>query len=295
MNLHTDASSSLSAASTQGTALEICHLVYGDPPEDMEALERMYEPNAGAYENPFLTATSRALIADIIRLSRHFSHVDIPRPLAVVYAILRLKQPKSYSSPWLKAVKVWTEVGDISESDSFGTVASPPSLVHMEINRTMLDGHRKTIVEHTLNILLLPGIHNEGLGPVHHDHSPRTPSSSLVSTSAASISPSTRLSTPCLPVPLTSLSIPSPFHLKLPIITRLNFNEQSIITHHRDFWDVRDLMGLCPGMSLVQWITTRMVARGLSFGSRWFFDLGSSKAERELQNEEEMKVTSDQV
>jgi hypothetical protein len=48
MNLHTDASSSLSAASTQGTALEICHLVYGDPPEDMEALERMYEPNAGA-------------------------------------------------------------------------------------------------------------------------------------------------------------------------------------------------------------------------------------------------------
>ena len=36
-----------------------------------------------------------------------------------------------------------------------------------------------------------------------------------------------------------SLWPPSPFHLKLPIITRLAFNEAGKITHHRDFWDVK--------------------------------------------------------
>jgi hypothetical protein len=63
----------------------------------------------------------------------------------------------------------------------------------------------------------------------------------------------------------TSASVPSPLHLQLHIITRLSFNEQGRITHHRDFWDMKDMLGLIPGLSLAQWISSRLVARSLGF------------------------------
>ena len=40
------------------------------------------------------------------------------------------------------------------------------------------------------------------------------------------------------------------------------------MTHHRDFWDVKDLMGLIPGVSLVQWIMSRLTGAGLSYAAR---------------------------
>jgi hypothetical protein len=51
-------------------------------------------------------------------------------------------------------------------------------------------------------------------------------------------------------------------------MTRLSFNEQGRVTHHRDFWDVKDVIGLVPGLTLAQWMGTRLAAKGLSFASR---------------------------
>ncbi|GAW02444.1 hypothetical protein LENED_004100 [Lentinula edodes] len=203
------------------------------------------------YENPLLSV------------------VNVPRPLAVVYSFFRLQVPDYLSSPWIHALRAWTEIDDICETESF-------------------DGHRKTIVEHTLNVLVFPSIHSDsGTPAARFSHStesaPPTPGSQI---------PSSHPIHPSLPIPGTSLTVPSPFHLKLRIITRFSFNEQGRITHHRDFWDVKDVMGLVPGVSLAQWIGTRLTARGLSYASRaWFKTSGvqASSTEndaeiRELEN-----------
>lgn len=134
---------------------------------------------------------------------------------------------------------------------------------------TVADGHRKTIVEHTLNILLLPGIHHDGL----HRHQSNGSTDSLVNAATGSptglpIPPISHFALPSLPVPGTSLSVPSPLHFKLRILTSLSFNEQGRVTHHRDYWDAKDLMGLVPGVSLAQWIMSRLTAAGLSYAAR---------------------------
>lgn len=139
------------------------------------------------------------------------------------------------------------------------------SLESDKIRVNWLDGHRKAIVEHTLNILLLPGLHTEG----HLAYRLSSSTDSLVSANSSGMGPSSHpFIVPSLPVPGTSLSIPSPLHLRLRIITRLSFNEQGLVTHHRDIWDVKDVVGLVPGVSLAQWIGTRLAASGLSYLSR---------------------------
>jgi len=69
---------------------------------------------------------------------------------------------------------------------------------------------------------------------------------------------------PSLQIPGTALTLPSPFHFQLHVVTRLCFNEQGRVTQHRDFWDVKDVIGLVPGVSLAQWIGTRLAAKGIS-------------------------------
>jgi len=39
--------------------------------------------------------------------------------------------------------------------------------------------------------------------------------------------------------------------------------------HHRDFWDVKDMLGLVPGVGLLQWISGRVAARTLGLISRF--------------------------
>lgn len=77
------------------------------------------------YENPLITATSRALISDIHALTRHCCAVDVPRPLSLLHTILRAHPPnKLGDDPWFKAIRVWAEVDDISETESFGASLS---------------------------------------------------------------------------------------------------------------------------------------------------------------------------
>lgn len=130
------------------------------------------------------------------------------------------------------------------------------------------DGHRKAIVEHTLNVLLLPGIHRDGITP----HRIGASSESLFTNEDSPISHSHFRCppiSPALPIPGTSLTVPSPLHFTLRIITRLSFNEQGLVTHHRDIWDVKDVIGLVPGVSLAQWIGTRLAAVGLSYAAKF--------------------------
>lgn len=113
-------------------------------------------------------------------------------------------------------------------------------------------------------MLLLPGLHVDNNTHARFEPTePRIPASSQIDQSHHPTSPS-------LPVPGTSLSLPSPFHFRLHIITRLSFNEQGKVTHHRDFWDLKDVMGLVPGVSLFQWIGTRMAARALTSAARFW-------------------------
>ncbi|KAG9311761.1 hypothetical protein JVU11DRAFT_8004 [Chiua virens] len=73
---------------------------------------------------------------------------------------------------------------------------------------------------------------------------------------------------PSFPIPGTPISVPSPLHLQLPVMTRLVFNEQGQITYHKDVWDVRDVVRLIPGVRPVLWIMARVGAWGLSWISQ---------------------------
>jgi len=241
--------SSFSVVSIRATSLEICESVYGESTVSMDAIDHFYEPNA-VYENPFITATSRSIIADIHQLSRQLSSIDVPRPLAMLCTLLRLKMPEQLSNPdpLFHGVRVWTDIGDICESESF-------------------DGHRKAMIEQTMNILFLPGIHCD-----YYRIPGATSSDSLVSVLGSPAPPQHHILSPSLRIPGMALCLPSPFHIQLHIVTRLSFNEQGRITHHRDFWDIRDVAGLMPGVSLAQWIFTRLTALGLSYISNlWTF------------------------
>jgi hypothetical protein len=134
------------------------------------------------------------------------------------------------------------------------------------------DGHRRCIVEHTLNILLLPGLHAERyLGHMNaaHPHAftseaQRNTASRSLHLSFSSVSGPHQPTLPTLTVPGIGVALPSPFHLQLHVFTRLSFNEQGRIIHHRDVWDLKDIVGLLPGGMLSQWVASRLVARALS-------------------------------
>jgi hypothetical protein len=253
-----DAGSTMSVVSRHATALEVCDIVYGNSEStaSLDAVERFYEANA-IYENPFITATSRSVISDIYALARQLCYVDIPKPLAMLYILFRFKQPEAASSastssdPWFQGLRVWTEIGEICESESF-------------------DGHRRSIVEHTVNVLFLPGLHSDSTRRKHAGSSSLIPDSSSNHLLLGNQYPAPHPTDPRIFIPGTGLGLPSPLHLQLHILTRLSFNEQGRITHHRDIWDVKDVLGLVPGVSLAQWIGARLAATSLTVAARLF-------------------------
>lgn len=52
--------------------------------------------------------------------------------------------------------------------------------------------------------------------------------------------------------------------ISLPVHTRLSFNDSGRITHHQDIWDVKDVLALIPGVGMMQWVGSRVLAHGLS-------------------------------
>ncbi|KAH7105629.1 hypothetical protein BKA62DRAFT_612867 [Auriculariales sp. MPI-PUGE-AT-0066] len=228
---------------TRASAVEVHAIVYGNEDPTTNVLDRLYE-------NPLLTTSSRDIITDIHFMTRQLAELDIPRPSAV-FATLFGKREQA-REPWFQGCRIWSEIGDVLESDSF-------------------DDARVAIIEHTMHIVLLPQLHSVAPSPDQH---PSTPSLDVVSTTSlpAGIRPaqqtySTR--TQAAPAALLSLAggriqVPSPLHMQMRVTTRLSFNEAGRITHHRDSWDVRDLVGLVPGMGLAAAVATRIAALGLS-------------------------------
>ncbi|KAL5530365.1 hypothetical protein ACEPAF_6623 [Sanghuangporus sanghuang] len=235
------------------STLEAYELIYGDgaAPGAMptEAIERLYEANAGTYENPLVTASSRHIISEINALTRQLRELDVPRPLAMFKTLFRPSETyEEARESWFQVLRVWSEIDEMYDSESF-------------------DGHRLSIVEHTLNVLIFPGLHSDGRPASDVEVS------SLVS--LPTIGAHVTNPKPVLAIPgLRRLPLPSPLHLKLHVISRLSFNEQGRITRHRDFYDVRDVLALVPGVRAAQWIGTRAAAQGLAFASRltgWVF------------------------
>ncbi|KAG8795848.1 hypothetical protein FRC17_008072, partial [Serendipita sp. 399] len=227
----------------------------------MASLERLYEPNA-IYENPLVTATSREMILDIHNLSRRMAGVEIARPRTLLAWLFGWRRSSSSSSSpfsaakgrngeksgeqeqeqeqepaWFEALRCWSEIGDIvAESEGW-------------------DGTRRSVIEHTLHILLLPNLHTPAtsssssstripLSPSasHTDLYPLSSNNSNSNAAAAAIPPSSSstsffhgLTHPVLA--FRGVSLPTPFHLQLRIITKLTFNEQGRVSAHRDFWD----------------------------------------------------------
>ncbi|EPT06156.1 hypothetical protein FOMPIDRAFT_1106804, partial [Fomitopsis schrenkii] len=236
-----ETNSLVSYAAHRATAVEVCDLVYGPAVPSWSVVERFYEPDA-TYENPVVTATSRSVIADIHALSGHLAQLDIPRPVALLQSLFGVARDGGIRESWFKAMSMSNEVTDVSESESY-------------------DGHQTIIVEHILHIDILPGLLARRSGPSHYSHPlPSTTTDLLLSLPHP---PLHRQPSYVSRGPMTQAPAPSILHLSLPIITRLSFNDAGKITHHRDFWDVKDLLNLIPGMSLAQWITTRMIAQGI--------------------------------
>ncbi|KAG2338012.1 hypothetical protein BDR05DRAFT_969610 [Suillus weaverae] len=238
--------SELSMVTCNPLTYQVCDFVYDNSPSTsfLDTAELFYETRAG-YENPLITATSRTLIADIHALVRQFSTIDIPKPSKLLSALLpRVPVKNSVSSdPWFRVLRIWSEIEEFSESESF-------------------DGHKRSIVEHTLNILLFPDLHMGFKMPksLSLRTSESTPANEAVHELSLVVP-----TTPSLPVPGTPFAVPSPLHIQLHVITRLSFNEQGRITYHRDVWDMRDVIGLVPGMRIAQWILGRAGAWGLSW------------------------------
>ena len=206
----------------------------------------------------------------------------------MLHTLLRLDRNTKFAQPWFRALEVWSEIDEVLESDTFGTynISTPFAVLSARSDRnvsvTLSDGHHRTIVEHTLHVLFLPSLHKEQASHTfpHGDEysrqlytAPYFDSSLLASASY----PQPKLS-------IAGINLPSPMHFQLRVLTRLSMNEQGMITHHRDFWDVKDLLGLVPGVSLTQWVATRIAGYSLSvlgrFGTWVFGGSGGQAAER---------------
>lgn len=210
-----------------------------------------------------ITATSRALISDIHTLTRRCCAVDVPRPLSILHALLRVRPPNKFDAdPWFKAIRIWPEVDDISETESFGTFLLFFISTVILTSHFALDGHKKSFVEYTLNVLFFPDLHTTYRMPktLMLRRPPPSPTESQLSLSVPA--------SPSLSIPGTPISVPSPLHFQLPVMTRLTFNEQGQITYHRDIWDFRDVVRLIPGARVALWIMARAGAWGLSWISQ---------------------------
>ena len=146
------------------------------------------------------------------------------------------------------------------------------SLIVPQRFRNPVDGHHRTIVEHTLHVLFLPSLHKEQAShtfPYADEHTRQLFSAPYFDSSFLS-----SVSYPQPKLSIAGINLPSPVHFQLRVLTRLSMNEQGRITHHRDFWDVKDLLGLVPGVSLAQWVMTRIAGYSLSVLGRfggWVF------------------------
>ena len=76
-----------------------------------------------SYENPFITATSRDSIGDIHSFSQYLSELDAPKPTSLLSSLLGLARIPTERGSWFQISRMWTEVDDVCENESFGESA----------------------------------------------------------------------------------------------------------------------------------------------------------------------------
>ena len=79
---------------------------------------------ASRYENPVITATSRDSIGDIHSLSQYLSELDAPKPTSLLRNLLGLARIPTDRESWFQVSRMWTEVDDVCENESFGESAT---------------------------------------------------------------------------------------------------------------------------------------------------------------------------
>ncbi len=79
---------------------------------------------ASRYENPVITATSRDSIGDIHSLSQYLSELDAPKPTSLLRNLLGLARIPTDRESWFQISRMWTEVDDVCENESFGESAT---------------------------------------------------------------------------------------------------------------------------------------------------------------------------
>lgn len=68
------------------------------------------------YSNPLLTASSGDVIKDIHSLLHQFTAVSVPTPFSLFGRYLK----RADGLKWLTVAKLWSEVGEVLESDVYG-------------------------------------------------------------------------------------------------------------------------------------------------------------------------------
>lgn len=234
----------------RASALELHDLIYGsgtalslaNSEGARAALDKLYEPDA-VYSNPLLTASSGDVIKDIHSLLHQFTAVSVPTPFSLFGRYLK----RADGLKWLTVAKLWSEVGEVLESDVY-------------------DGHRRVVIEHTVYLLLLPDIFPPDSAPPADSLALHTSASSIsLSDTNFSGGPNTNSggAHPSLGGAARMLTTLAR-QISLPVHTRLSFNDSGRITHHQDIWDVKDVLALIPGVGMMQWVGSRVLAHGLS-------------------------------
>ena len=83
---------------------------------------------ASRYENPVITATSRDSIGDIRSLSQYLSELDAPKPTSLLRNLLGLARIPTDRESWFQISRMWTEIDDVFENESFGESATGDTL-----------------------------------------------------------------------------------------------------------------------------------------------------------------------
>lgn len=226
-------------------------------------------PSAPVYENPLLSFSSLPAITDAFLLSRYVSSLCVPglglslslsptRWLRGAAEFLRSsiswRKPASHGAAaaaaddkddtrrgqW-KVASVWSECGDIAESESF-------------------DGFIVGVLDHTLHIQLAPSL------ALLHGSSPAPAPGHAADPSEAYVRPAPP---------------PSLFHIQLRMLSVFQFNEAGRIVFQRDHWDVRDLVeSIVPGAGLAGAVGRWAGGLGLRLVGRVVGGCGPDKGRR---------------
>jgi hypothetical protein len=94
---------------------------------------------ASRYENPVITATSRDSIGDVHSLSQYLSELDAPKPTSLLRNLLGLARIPTDRESWFQISRMWTEVDDVCENESFGESAIGTHLLDFSIGICQMD------------------------------------------------------------------------------------------------------------------------------------------------------------